>query len=289
MQYRYLRLLIPWHEGCILSGKVILWLLSKGGLMGIGLNSVYGTGMSLISVKTAFSTMLSSMEKLSSGLRINRASDDPAGLVISEKLRAQIGSLNQEIENLSASINRYETASSTVSSLRSYLTEIRELAVAASNDGYLSDEARDALAVAAESLVETYNDTLANAEYNGSPMLDGSERALAEVADIAIEKVDFSSSEAAAETISTIDQAISDIDSVQIELAATQKNDLESRLSSLEVTRENLIAAESQIRDTDYALEVSNFIGSMIRTQASLAMLTYSAISGASVLQLFKI
>ncbi len=257
--------------------------------MGIGLNSVYGTGMSLISVKTAFSTMLSSMEKLSSGLRINRASDDPAGLVISEKLRAQIGSLNQEIENLSASINRYETASSTVSSLRSYLTEIRELAVAASNDGYLSDEARDALAVAAESLVETYNDTLANAEYNGSPMLDGSERALAEVADIAIEKVDFSSSEAAAETISTIDQAISDIDSVQIELAATQKNDLESRLSSLEVTRENLIAAESQIRDTDYALEVSNFIGSMIRTQASLAMLTYSAISGASVLQLFKI
>ncbi|MDD5426319.1 MAG: flagellin [candidate division Zixibacteria bacterium] len=245
--------------------------------------------MSLISFKTAFSTMLGSMEKLSSGLRINRASDDPAGLVISEKLRSQIGSLNQEIENLSASINRYETASSTVSSLRSYLTEIREHAVAASNDGYLSDEARDALAVAAESLVETYNDTVANAEYNGSPMFDGSERALAEVAAIALEKVDFSSPEAAAETISTIDQAIRDIDSVQIELATTQKNDLKSRLSSLEVTRENLNAAESQIRDTDYALEVSNFIGSMIRTQASLAMLTYSAISGASVLKLFKI
>jgi len=254
--------------------------------MGFTLNSVYGTGMSLISVNTSLSTMIRSMEKLSSGLRINRASDDPAGLVISEQLRSQIAGLNQEIENLSASINKYETATSTVSSLRSSLTEMRTLAVAAANEGFLSDNAREAYAASAESLVVSFNDTVQNAEYNGAKLVDGSEGALAEVAEVS--GIDLSTAEAAAQSIEVLDQAVSELDTVQVDLAATQKNDLESRRATLEITRENLTAAESQVRDTDYALEVSNFLGSMIRTQASLAMLTYSAISGASILSLFE-
>jgi len=254
--------------------------------MGFTLNSVYGTGMSLISVNTSLSSMLRSMEKLSSGLKINRASDDPAGLVISEQLRSQIAGLNQEIENLSASINKYETATSTVSSLRSSLTEMRTLAVAASNEGFLSDNAQAAYAASAETLQASFNQTVQNAEYNGAKLVDGSGGALAEVAELS--GIDLSTAEAAAQSIEVIDQAVRDLDGVQVDLAATQKNDLESRRATLEITRENLTAAESQVRDTDYALEVSNFIGSMIRTQASLAMLSYSAISGASILKLFE-
>ena len=254
--------------------------------MGFTLNSVYGSGMSLISVNNSLSTMLRSMEKLSSGLRINRASDDPAGLVISEQLRSQIAGLNQEIENLSGSINKYETATSTVSSLRSSLTEMRRMAIAAANEGFLSDDARAAYASSAESLRVSYNETVQNAEFNGMNLLDGSGGALAEVAEL--DGIDLSSAEAAAQSIEVIDQAVRDLDNVQVDLAATQKNDLESRRATLEITRENLTAAESQVRDTDYAMEVSTFIGSMIRTQASLAMLTYSAISGASILKLFE-
>ncbi|MBN1211821.1 MAG: hypothetical protein JXA92_04525 [candidate division Zixibacteria bacterium] len=254
--------------------------------MGFNLNSVYGTGMSLISVNTSLSTMLRSMEKLSSGLRINRASDDPAGLVISEQLRSQIAGLNQEIENLSASINKYETATSTVSSLRSSLTEVRTMALAAANEGFLSDDTRAAYAATAESMTEAFNETVQNAEFNGMKLLDGSAGALAEVAELS--GIDLSSAEAAAQSVEVIDQAVKDLDAVQVDLAVTQKNDLESRRVTLEITRENLTAAESQVRDTDYALEVSNFIGSMIRTQASLAMLTYSNISGASILKLFE-
>lgn len=253
--------------------------------MGITLNSLYGSGMSIISVNANLSTMYSSMRKLTSGLRINSAADDPAGLMISEQLRTQIGSLNQEIENLSSSISKYETVSSTVSTLRSNLTEIRTMAVAAANEGLLSEEARQAYVTAAGSLVENFNDIVENAEFNGAKTLDGSAGALAEVAELT--GVDLSSAETAAASVDVIDSAVEELDAVQMDLAATQKNDLEGQRASLEITRQNLIAAESQVRDTDYAVEYSNFIGSMIRTQASLAMLTYSAVSGSSILKLF--
>ena len=254
--------------------------------MGITLNSLYGSGMSLISVNKNLSDMLGSMQKLTSGLRINSAADDPAGLMISEQLRTRIASLNQEIENLSSSISKYETVSSTVGTLRSHLTELRTLALGAANEGLLSEDARQAYVTAAADLTDDFNATVANAEYNGAKTLDGSAAALAEVAELT--GVDLSSAEAAAASVDVIDGAIRELDAVQMDLAATQKNELESQRASLEITRQNLIAAESQVRDTDFAVEYSNFIGSMIRTQTSLAMLTYSAVSGASILKLFN-
>jgi len=255
--------------------------------MGITLNSLYGSGMSLISVNTNLSSMLGSMRKLSSGLRINSAADDPAGLMISEQLRTQIASMNQEIENLSSSISKYETVSSTVSNLRSNLTELRTLAVGAANEGFLSDNAQQAYVRAAESLVAEFNNTVESAEFNGAQTLDGSAGSLAAVPELT--GVDLSSAEAAVASIEVIDGAVRELDAVQMDVAATQRNDLEGRRASLEVTRQNLIAAESQIRDTDFAVEYSNYIGSMIRTQASLAMLTYSAVNGANILSLFDL
>ncbi len=230
--------------------------------------------------------LMSVFEKLSSGLAINRASDNPAGLVISEQLRSRIASLNQEIENTSALINKYETASSTVMEMRSHLTEMRTLAVAASNEGANDESAQAAYQTMADHLVSTYNRTLDLATFNGSPLLDGSEGAVADVSEL--ENLDFSSAEAAAASVATIDQAIAELDSVQGELGAVQANELESRRNSLEITSQNLQAAESMLRDADYAREYSNAVASMIQLRASVAMMAHSYVRADSILSMLE-
>ena len=92
----------------------------------------------------SYQMLMAAMEKLSSGLRINRASDDPAGLVISEQMRSQIASLNQEIENTSLTIRKYNTADATVSQMRSVLQGVRSMAVGAANGGINDQAAYDA-------------------------------------------------------------------------------------------------------------------------------------------------
>jgi flagellin len=252
--------------------------------MGITLNSNYQSAWAVRGINRGLADLYRSMEKLTSGLSINRASDDPAGLVVSEQLRSRIASLNQEIRNVSGTINKYETASSTVTDLRSRLTELRSLAVGAANEGGNSEAAQLAFVDQAENLVSSFNSVAANAEYNGWKMLDGSQNALAGVTPLA--DIDLSTPEAAAASIEKIDAAAKELGGIQVDLGATQKNELESRLASLRVTRENLAAAESQVRDTDYGLEYANFISSMIRTRASLAILAHTSRMGMGIVDL---
>ena len=254
--------------------------------MGISLNSNYQSMWAIRSVNQGMLSLYRSMERLSSGLAINRASDDPAGLIISETLRSRIASLNQEIKNVSSSINKYQTVSSTVSTLRSHLTELRSLAVGAANDAGNDETSQQAYVASAEHLVATFNNTVEQAEYNDKKTLDGSEGSLAHVSELS--GIDLSTPAAAAESIEKIDAAVKEIDNIQIDLGATQKNELESRLASLSVTRENLVAAESQIRDTDYAQEYANFVSNMIRTRASLAILAHSSILGSGIVDLLS-
>jgi flagellin len=226
------------------------------------------------------------LEKLSSGFRINSAADDPAGLVISVQLRSSIATLNQEIKNLSANIGKYETTSSVVQNLRSDLTELRSLAVGAANDGGNSEASQQAFADAANALINTYNGTITNAEYNGSKTLDGSEGSLASIAPL--EGLDLSTPEGAAQALDKIDAAASNLDSVLGDLGAKQRYELEARLDNLQVTRQNLIAAESQIRDASFFDQYSNFVASQIRTKAALALMAHSYIVESSVLDLFR-
>lgn len=230
--------------------------------------------------------LVRSLERLSSGLAINRASDDPAGLVISEQLRSRVASLNQEIENTSALMNKYQTASSTVMEMRSHLTEMRTLAIAASNEGVNDEAAQAAYQTTANHLVSTYNRTLDLATYNGAPLLDGSEGSVAEVAEL--ENLDVSSAEAAAASVEQIDEAIAELDSVQSELGAVQAIELESRRKSLEVTSQNLQAAESMLRDTDYAREYSSAVASIIQLRASVAMLAHSYVQADTILSMLE-
>ncbi|MBD3402340.1 hypothetical protein GF420_05550 [candidate division GN15 bacterium] len=246
-------------------------------------SSIMGT---LINIKRNHRAVYAAMEKLSSGLRINRASDDPAGLVISEQLRTQIASLSQEIENVTAGIYKYNSVSSEVLTLREQLTDLRANAVGAANEAVNSDTAQQAYQIAAENIVATFNETIANAEYNGSKTLDGSAGSLANISELT--GIDLSTAEGAAAAIETIDAKIREVDSVLVELGAEQKNDLESRLASLEISKQNLISAESQIRDTSYGDFISAYVGSMIREKASIALLAHSRVQSESILSLFR-
>ncbi|MDF1545641.1 MAG: flagellin [bacterium] len=226
-----------------------------------------------------------SMEKLSSGYRINRASDGPADLVISEQLRARISSLQQEIENSRNQLSRYETGQSAVMELRNYLTDLRSLAVGASNEGFNSSEVQAAYESEAQSIMSSYNELISGAEFNGRPLLDGSEGSLAAIPDLT--NVDLSSASSATASLAVIDEAISGVDEAMVEIGSTQRYELESSIRSMEVTRENLVASESMIRDVDMASEYTNFIQETFQTRLGLALLAHSAVSAETVLSLF--
>ena len=255
--------------------------------MSISIRTDLGSRLTVAAFNQNWNDLYGSLERLATGRRISSAADDPAGLVISKRLQSQIASLNQEIENITATIGKYQTVSGSIGELRDQLTELRSLAVGASNAAFNDEGAQEAYAVAAESLVNTYNRTIANARYNGAPTLDGSEGSLATVAQL--EGIDLSSPESAAAAIETIDRAASALDQTIIELGATQRNDLESRRQTLEVTCQNLTAAESAIADTDYALEMSTFTSSLIRSQATMALLGHSFLTNQTVVSLMQI
>jgi flagellin len=238
-----------------------------------------------MSLNRNYNDLFHSLERLATGRRINRASDGPADLVISLQLETRIASLNAEIDGISASINKYETVSSSVLQLRDQLTELRSLAIGAVNAGGNDEAAQEAFATSAELLVESYNRSISEAEHNGQATLDGSEGSLAEVSELT--GIDLSTPEGAAASLEVIDSAASALDHVMMDLGATVKYELRGRQQALEVTRENLTAAHSQILDTDYAMEMSRFAAGLIRTQAAMAVLGHSLLNDRSVISLF--
>lgn len=253
----------------------------------ISFNPDYNALTALRSAHRAHWRMNRAMAQLASGLRINTAADDPAGLVISEHLRAQIAGLNQEIKNVSATINKYQTVSDSVMEIRGQLTELRSLAVGAANEATNSETAQEAYQTAADAIVASVNDTITTAEYNGRNTLDGSAASLVDLG--AMAAVDFSSAESVELSIGEIDQMIQAVDESLVELGAVQKNELESSLRSLEQTRENMIASELQLRDVDFGEALSAFVAGMIQEKASLAMVAHSRISAETVLSLLSV
>jgi flagellin len=228
--------------------------------------------------------LYSSMEKLSSGWKINRASDGPAVLVISERLRSQIASLGSELENLSAQQQEYGYASSVVMDLRADLLEVRSLALGAAHEGYNDPAMQGAYETAAQAAVDSYNQIASTAEYNGQKLFDGSEGSLATIR--RLDGIDLSSASAAEASLEAIDRAVGELDRIQIDLGARQKNELEAQQRSLAITQQNLIAAESSLRDTDYALEYTNFVVEAMRMRAGVALWAHSRIAAHTVLSL---
>ncbi len=263
-------------------------------------------------LRSTDNNMSKSLEKLSSGLRINRAADDAAGLAISEKMRGQIKGLNQAVRNAQDGISMIQTAEGALNETHSILQRMRELAVQASNDTNITSDRvkiEEELTKLQTELTRIGNDT----EFNTQNLLDGTfsakkihigantgqnisltindMRATAlKVTAAAINiagtgVVGTAAQSKADDLIGTLDTAISTVSTERAKLGAYQ-NRLEHTIANLETANENLTAAESRVRDVDMASEMMSFTKQQILMQAGTAMMAQANQKPQSVLQL---
>lgn len=257
-----------------------------------------------------------SMEKLSSGEKINRAGDDSAGLAVSEKMRSQIRGLNQASSNTANAVNFIQTTESYLTETTDILQRIRELAVQGSN-GIYSDEDRMQIQVEVSQLVAEVDRIASSAQFNGYNMLTGrfaagsaetmvfhiganvDQNIKINIGDMsatalglrnaqgAENMVSVASADEANMTISTVDEALKNVNKQRADLGAVQ-NRLEMAQKGINVAAENLQASESRIRDADMAEELVKFTKNSILQQASTAMLAQANSQTASIMTLLK-
>lgn len=251
------------------------------------------------------STMNTSLERLSSGLRINRAADDAAGLAISEKLRAQTNGLGQASSNAQDAISLVQTAEGALNETHSILQRMRQLAVQSSNDTNTADD-RAAIQKEVSALNDELDRIATTTQFNGQNLLDGTGGmagsftfqvgansgqtvtvafAKADTTTLAVGTADVSTQAGAASALTAIDAAIKTVSGNRADLGAVQ-NRLQHTINSLSVASENAAAAESRIRDTDMAKEMSSFSRSQILSQAGVSMLAQANSAPQSVLKL---
>ena len=238
-----------------------------------------------------------SMERLSSGYRINRAADDAAGLAISEKLRGQIRGLSQAQRNAQDGVSLVQTAEGSLNEVHSMLQRVRELAVQYQN-GTLSTSDKAAITAEATQLASEIERIGSSADFNGIKLLDGSGGTIsfqvgANDGDVIavdtatltdkVGSIDVSQTDA----ISAIDAAIGNVSSLRSSFGAVQ-NRLEHTLNNLATYQENLTASESRIRDVDMASEMVEFSKNQILQQAGTSMLAQANQAPQSVLSLLR-
>ncbi len=253
--------------------------------------------------RNLFSTSMAlskSMEKLSSGLRINRAADDAAGLAISEGMRAQIRGTAQASRNAQDGISLVQTAEGSLNEMHSILQRIRELAVQWSNGTLSTGDQAKITAEVAQLTAELVRirDT---ASFNGIALFGASGAGTTVTIQVgANQNIDSANNTnrvgvsisalsfaGISMDVSQIDTAISSVSSVRSNLGAVQ-NRLESAIANLGVTEENLSASESRIRDVDVAQEMVNFTRLQILSQSGTAMLAQANQAPQGVLSLLR-
>jgi flagellin len=245
-----------------------------------------------------------SMEKLSSGFRVNRAADDAAGLAISEKMRGQIGGLAQAQRNAQDGISMVQTAEGALNEVHSMLQRVRDLKVQYSNE-VLSDDDKAAIVSEAKALADEITSIRTTTQFNGIKLLDASGTTSFQVGANSGETVSVSRSDLngasgvggvsgiadkasfEALSIDDIDDAIENVSTIRGDFGAVQ-NRLEHRLTNLATYQENLVASESRIRDVDMASEMVNFTKLGILQQAGTSMLAQANQSPQSVLSLLR-
>ena len=260
------------------------------------------------------------MEKLSSGMRINRAGDDASGLAVSEKMRSQIRGLNQASANAQNGISFIQVAEAYLQETTDVMQRIRELSVQSSN-GINTAEDRLYIQVEVSQLVAEVDRIASHAQFNGMNMLTGrfaretgentvtasmwfhiganmdqrvrayvgtmTAKALGvrDVGDESILKID--TPETANRAIGTLDEAIKKINKQRADLGAYQ-NRLEMSVVGINVAPENLQASESRIRDVDMAKEMVDYTRNQILTQSGTAMLAQANQQTQSVMSLLR-
>ncbi|MBO0524148.1 flagellin [Clostridium botulinum] len=250
------------------------------------------------------------MEKLSSGLRINRAGDDAAGLSISEKMRAQIRGLNQASRNAQDGISLIQTAEGALNETHSILQRMRELSVQAANDTNVTVD-REAIQEELTSLTNEVDRIAKTTQFNEKNLLNGSlsttgaklQIGANKDADLTLEikisgmdstklgiqaaNVSVKDHATAQTAVENVNKAIKTVSTERSKLGAYQ-NRLEHTIANLDNASENLQAAESRVRDVDMAKEMMNFSKNNILQQAAQAMLAQANQAPQGVLQLLR-
>lgn len=253
------------------------------------------------------------IEKLSSGMRINRAGDDASGLAVSEKLRSQVRGLNQAERNIGNAVSFIQTTEGYLQESQDILHRIRELSVQSAN-GIYTPEDRMQIQVEVSQLIDEVNRIASHAEFNGMKLIMGdfnkntqgvafhvganmdqrekvyigtmTAQALGlEGAQGTNQAINIRTADEANQAIGVLDNALRVVSQQRADLGAYQ-NRFEMAIQGVAVASENLQAAESQIRDTDMASEMVNFVKNNILTQAGTAMLAQANMKTQSVLQL---
>jgi flagellin len=258
------------------------------------------------------------IEKLSSGLRINRAGDDASGLAVSEKLRGQIRGLNQAERNIENGVSFIQTSEGYLQETQDILHRLRELAVQSANGVYTAED-RMQIQVEVSQLVDEVNRIASHAQFNGMNMLTGRFASDAEqtganimqfqvganmdqservyigtmtAAALGLEgaqgeegTISISTVETANQTIGMVDAALRTVSKQRADLGAYQ-NRFEMASKGVAIAAENLQAAESRIRDVDMASEMVDYVKNQILLQSNTAMLAQANTKTQSVLQL---
>jgi flagellin len=278
--------------------------------MGLRVNNNIAAFNAYRNLNVTDGAMGKSLEKLSSGLRINRAADDAAGLAISEGLRSQIGGLKVAVRNAQDGISVVQTAEGALTETHSILQRMRDLAVQASNDGAVTDSDKLKADEEFQALAKELDDIASKTTFNGTKLLNGSYSSKSfqvgsnagETLTVAIGNMaasgasslfgatgagSISSASSASAAINAVTSAIGTVSTERAKLGAVQ-NRLEHKINNLNATVENLTASESRIRDTDMAEEMVSFTRSQILSQAGTAMLAQANQSSQGVLQLLR-
>jgi flagellin len=255
-----------------------------------------------------------SMQKLSSGEKINKAADDASGLAVSEKMKAQIRGLNQASQNAQNGISFIQTTEGYLQESEDIMQRLRELSVQSAN-GIYTNEDRGYMQVEVSQLVNEVNRIASTAQFNGMNMLTGRFAALSganaggkamffqvganmdqrmqvyigtmTAKSLGVDQLSLATADGANQAIGTIDTALQKINSQRANLGAYQ-NRLNYAVKGIDVAAENMTASESRIRDTDMASEMVNYTKNAILRQAGTAMLAQANQQGQTVLSLLQ-
>jgi flagellin len=275
--------------------------------MGLRINQNIAAMNSYRNLSVTDGQMSKSLEKLSSGFRINRAADDAAGLAISEGLRSQTGGLKVAVRNAQDGISVVQTAEGALTEVHSMLQRVRDLSVQAANDGSNNGTSLAAIQKEIDELGGAIDDIAKRTNFNGKDLLTnaastaglsfhvgaGSTDTLSvaltdiEAVATAVKGIVVTAAGGGAAGITVADAQITAVSTGRATLGASQ-NRLEHTINSLNVAVENLSASESRIRDTDMASEMVNFTRAQILSQAGTAMLAQANQAPQGVLRLLQ-
>jgi len=279
--------------------------------MAMVINTNIGSLNSQRQLTSTSNNLSTSMERLSSGLRVNSAKDDAAGLAISNKMTSQIRGMTVAVRNANDGISMAQTAESAMGTMTETMQRMRDLAVQSANDAAITSADREKIQTEFKQLNDELTRIISNTEFNGKKIINGSLSGGAAIQvgantdadnhisiDISNLSVTISgvtgasigsnaTATGASAAIDAIDAAIKSIDTARASLGAIQ-NRFTTTISNLQSSIENQSAARSRITDTDFAAETASLSRNQILQQAGTAMLAQANQSGQSVLSLLR-